>query len=69
MACIRAATEEQKKMLTPAIRNKIVCDLVTQMYAIKLKPDRAFCTLVSKSLIKKYPFMKDTGDNVSGYVS
>ena len=70
MGCIRAgSTEDQKKMLTPSIRNEIVRDLVSQMYAVKLKPDRAFCTLVAKSLVKKYQFLKDTGENVSGYVS
>ena len=69
MACIKAAPEEQKRMLTPSIRNEIVRDLVTQMYAIRQKPDRALCTLVAKSLAKKYPFMKDVGENVSGYVS
>lgn len=70
MSCIRATDEEeQKKMLTPSIRNEIVRDLVTQMYTVKPKPDRAFCTLVAKSLMQKYTFMKDTGPNVCGYVS
>ena len=70
MTCIRAdGTDEQKKMLTASIRNELVRDLVTQMYTVRLKPDRSFCTLVAKSLVKKYPFMKDAGDNVSGYVS
>ena len=43
-------------------------DLVTQMHAYKAKPDTAFCTTVAKLLMKMYPFMKDVGQNVSGYV-
>ena len=27
------------------------------------------CTVVAKNLIARYPFMKDTGEKVSGYVS
>ena len=70
MSCIKAPTvDEQKKMLTTTVRNEISRDLVTQMYSQKQRPDRAFCTLVAKSLVKKYPFMIDTGKNVSGYVS
>ena len=70
MTCIQAPTlEEQKKLLTSSVRGEISRDLVTQMHAFKTKPDRAFCTLVAKSLVKKYPFMKDSGRNVSGYVS
>ncbi len=70
MTCISAASAEEKcKLLTTATRNEIVRDLVTQMYAHTSKPDRPFCTVVAKSLVKKYPFMKDAGRNVSGYVS
>ena len=70
MACINAATEEdQRRLLTTAIRNEIVRDLVTQMYACNPRPDRAFCTVAARSLVKKYHFMKDVGTNVSGYVS
>ena len=70
MASINATTEEEKKVcLTTAVQNELVGDLVTQMYAHNAKPDRAFCTLVAKSLVKKYPYMKNVGTNVSGYVS
>lgn len=70
MASVNARSEEDKKLgLTAAVRNEIVRDLVTQMYAYNAKPDRAFCTKVAKLLIKKYSYMKDVGTNVSGYVS
>ena len=70
MACIQAPSiEEKKKNLTVSVRGEISRDLVTQMYAFKQKPDRSFCTYVAKCLVKKYPFMMDTGRNVSGYVS
>ena len=70
MACIQASSiEEKKKNLTVSVRGEICCDLVTQMYAFKQKPDRSFCTYVAKCLVKKHPFMMDTGRNVSGYVS
>lgn len=68
MKCINASTPaEQKKPLTGSLRGEISLDLVTQMHAFKAKPDRAFCTAVAKSLVSKYPFMKDVGENVSGY--
>ena len=70
MASVNAKSEEDKKIgLTAAVRNEIVRDLVTQMYAFDAKPERAFCTKVAKLLIKKYPYMKDVGPNVSGYAS
>ena len=70
MQCINASTTaEQKKLLTHSLRGEIARDLVTQMHSFKSKPDRAFCTTVAKLLVKKYPFMKDAGKNVSGYVS
>ena len=70
MTCIHATTdEERRKLLTTAIRNEVVRDLVTQMYAYNPKHDRAFCSVVARSLMNKYPFMKDVGTNVLGYVS
>ena len=70
MACTTAeSVDEQKKLLTMSIRNEIVRDLVTQMFAFKPKPDRVFCGTVAKELVKKYPFMKDSGLTTSGYVS
>lgn len=46
----------------------MVRDLVTQMYAVSQNPSRQNCTEVAKKLVKKYPFMKDEGASVSGYV-
>ena len=70
MQCINAPTQsDKKKLLTASVRGEISRDLVTQMHAYKAKPDRAFCTTVAKLLVKKYPFMNDVGQNVSGYVS
>ena len=70
MACTTAeSVDEQKKLLTMSIRNEIVWDLVTQMFAFKAKLDRVFCGTVAKELVKKYPFMKDSGMTTSDYVS
>ena len=70
MSCIRGQTlEEQKRMLVPTIRNEVVRDLVTQMYSYYTKPDKAAVTEVAKKLVQKYPFMRDDGPQVSGYVS
>lgn len=66
---LRPSLEEQKRMLVPAIRNEIVRDLVTQMYLCYTKPDKAAVTDVAKKLVQKYPFMRDDGPQVSGYVS
>ena len=43
-------------------------DLVTQMYSYYTKPDKAVVTDVAKKLVQKYPFMRDDGPKVSGYV-
>ena len=63
------ADEEMCHLLTTSVRNEIVHDLVTQMFAIQTMPDRAFCTTVAKALVKKYPRLNDKGKNVTGYVS
>ena len=69
MACINQSNEDQqKRALTPSVRNEIVRDVVAQMYSHILKPQKPFCTQVAEMLVKKYPFMRDTG-KVSGYVS
>ena len=60
---------EQRKRLTPDVRNAIVHDLVTTMFAYVNKPNKEFCTKVAKKLVLKYSFMKDVGIGVSGYVS
>lgn len=39
------------------------------MFCYDPKPKKEFCTLVAKKLVKKYQFMKDTGEKVSGYGS
>ena len=55
--------EEQKRMLTPSVRNSIVRDLVTTMYTYMPKPDAKFCTHVAQQLVMKYTFMRDAGGN------
>ena len=68
MACIQAPTlEEQKRKLVQSIRNKVVCDLVTQMYAFWPRPNKDVIERVTK-LLQRYPFMKDQGAHVTGYV-
>ena len=70
MDCINATPEEeQRKLLTPEVRNSLVRDLVTTMYAFVPMPKKQLCTQAAKMLVKKYPFMKDHGRSVSGYVS
>ena len=70
MSCIGQSTEEeQKRALGPLVRNEVVRVLATQMFCYDPKPKKEFCTLVAKKLVKKYQFMKDTGEKVSGYVS
>jgi len=70
MTCLRKDTEEeQRQALVPGIRNEIVRDLVSQMFSFDPKPQKDFCTQVAKLLVKKYPFMRDVGQKVSGYVS
>lgn len=46
-----------------------VRDLMSQMYVLWPKPSRANCSLVAKKLVHKYPFMKDKGEGITGYVS
>lgn len=60
---------EKRKMLSRETRSEIVRDLVSQMYAYMESPTKAFCTEVAKKFIQKYPFAKDVGINVTGYVS
>lgn len=70
MNCITKDTEEQQRQaLVPKIRNEIVRDLVSQMFSFDPKPQKEFCAHVAKMLVKKYPFMRDVGLKVSGYVS
>lgn len=70
MYCIEAPTEdEQRKRLSAKIRNEMVRDVVTQMFSFQPKPTASFCKEVSILLVQKYPFLRDAGKNVSGYVS
>lgn len=70
MEYINSSSEsEARRLLTPAIRSQIVRDLVTQMYTMWTNPKSAESTLVARKLVAKYPFMKDKGQGVSGYVS
>lgn len=70
MHAINARDEaEQRRRLTPDVRNAIVRDLVTTMYAVVPKPNKECCTKVVKQLTDKYSFMRDVGTNVTGYVS
>ena len=62
MHAINAHEAEQRRRLTPDVRNAIVHDLVTTMYAVVPKPNKDICTKVAKQ-------MRDAGTNVSGYVS
>ena len=70
MECIEHPTfEEQKRALNTSIRNEIIRALGTHIFSHNPKPTKAFCTEVARKLVKKYPFMKDTGEKESGYVS
>lgn len=69
-ACIDMPSDEDRgRAMGPLIRNEVVRVLATQMFCYTMKPSKVFCTEVSKMLVKKYPFMKDKGERVSGYVS
>ena len=70
MHCIQQPTDEERvKFLTPQIRNEIVRDVVAQMFAFEPKPKKQFATEVAQQLVRKYHFLKDVGQGVSGYVS
>lgn len=70
MQCLQRDTDEERRLeLDTSRRNEVVRDLVTQMFAFDPKPNSAFAAVVAKKLVRKYPFMKDIGDKVSGYVS
>lgn len=69
-ACIDLSSDEERsRAMGPLIRNEVVRVLATQMFCYTMKPNKVFCTEVSKMLVKKYPFMRDKGEKVSGYVS
>ena len=60
----KVTDEEQLLQIDTSRRNKIVRDLVTQMFAIDPKPNSTFGSV---ELVRKYPFMKDIGSKVSGF--
>ncbi len=70
MHCIQKDTDEERRLqLDVTTRSEIVRDLVTQMFAVQSKPTTDFAGNVAKKLVRKFPFMKDAGDKVSGHVS
>ena len=46
--------------INPDIRNEIVRDLVTHIYAFCDKPSTGFISKVAKMLVEEYPFMADS---------
>ena len=61
--------QQQRQALNQSVRNEIVRDLVTQIFTYNPEPDKEFCTKAAQLLVKKYPFMRDVGHKVSGFVS
>ena len=61
--------EERSRAVGPLIHNEVVRALATQMFCYSPKPSKAFCMEVAKLLVKKYSFLLDKGEKVSGYVS
>ena len=70
MQCIKLPSDEDRKLaLVPSVRNEIVRVLANNMFCHDPNPNKEFCTRVAKLLVKKFKFMKDVGEHVSGYVS
>ena len=70
MQCIELQSEEERKLaLVPSVRNEIVRVLANSMFCNDPNPKKEFCTRVAKLLVKKYKFMRDIGEQVTGYVS
>lgn len=59
----------EERLYPPEVRNEIVRDLVTHIYAHTEKPTPAFVGDVAKLLVKKYPFMADSVTGSSAFVS
>ena len=69
-ACIDKKTDEARKLeLVPTVRSEIVRVLSNAMFCSDPNPKKEFCTRVAKQLVKKYKFMTDLGEGVTGYVS
>ena len=62
-----SSDEERSRALGPLI--EVIRVLAMQMFRYTMKPNKVFCKEVAKTLVKKYPFMRDKGEKVSGYVS
>ena len=70
MQCIKLQSEEERKLaLVPSVQNEIVRILANNMFCNDPNPKKEFCTRVAKLLVKKYKFMRDVGEQVTGYVS
>ena len=70
MHCIQQDSDEERRLkLDLSIRHEISRDLVAQMFSYQAKPCTEFSSLVAKRLVRKYPFMRDVGNKVSGFVS
>ena len=70
MQCIKLPSEEERKLaLVPSVRNEIVRILANNMFCNDPNPKKELCTRVAKLLVKKYKFMRDVGEQVTGYVS
>ena len=70
MQCIKLPSEEEQKLaLAPSVRNEIVRILTNSMFCNDPNPKKELCTRVAKLLVKKYKFMRDVGEQVTGYVS
>ena len=51
MACINAESEsEQRRLLVPEVRNSLVRDLVTTLYAAYPAPKKEQCTMAARTL-------------------
>ena len=70
MHCINQSTDEARQHeLVSTVRNEIVRVLANTMFCYHPNPGKDFCTRVAKLLVKKYKFMTDRGEGVTGYVS
>ena len=66
-ACIDQA-EARKRELIPTVWSEICHVLANAMFCYDPNPKKDFCTQVAKLLVKKYKFMADVGNGVTGYV-
>ena len=70
MHCINQKSDEARRHeLVSTVRNEIVRVLANTMFCYHPNPGKDLCTRVAKLLVKKYKFMTDRGEGVTGYVS